>query len=180
VLVGGQSSRMGRDKALLPTGSRFLVQQIADAVGAVAGSVALVGSPDTYRNRFALDCLDDMRPGYGPLSGIHAAVSSGRGDYNLIVACDMPAVPQGLFAALFAVAEKHQARCVVTIDSARNVHPLCAVYHHDALYAVERALDNSQLRLMDLLRDLDAIRFETSLNVQNCNTPAEWAAFEQA
>jgi molybdopterin-guanine dinucleotide biosynthesis protein A len=138
-----------------------------------------VGRANAYRNRLALDCLDDVRPGYGPLSGIHAALSSGRGEHNLIVACDMPAVPQDLLAALFAAAEKSRSRCVVTVD-ATGTHPLCAVYHHSALAAVERALDNSQLCLMDLLHDLGAVRFESSINVQNCNTPAEWAAALEA
>jgi molybdenum cofactor guanylyltransferase len=167
---------MSRDKALLPAGSGFLVQQIADSVSAVAGSVALVGRSNTYRGRFAIDCMDDLRPGYGPLSGIHAALSSGRGDYNLILACDMPAVPQTLLAGLFAAAEKLAVQCVVTVDATGKIHPLCAVYHRAALDTVERALDNSQLRLMDLLSALDAVRLETSVPVQNCNTPAEWAA----
>jgi molybdopterin-guanine dinucleotide biosynthesis protein A len=180
VLVGGQSSRMGRDKALLPSQSGPLVLEIADRVAAAVGNVVLVGRRAVYRDRLGLDCLDDVRPGYGPLSGIHAALHSGRGDYNLILACDMPGIPEELLVSLFETAKARSARCVVTVDAAGEVHPLCAVYHRDALDAVEHAMDASRLCLMDLLRDLDALRFESPLTVQNCNTPAEWTAFQRS
>src|ERR1700761_7300390 len=75
VLVGGRSSRMGRDKALLPSGSGTLVKEIADSVAAVSGNVALIGRPESYRS-LGYDCLEDICPGLGPLSGIHTALHS--------------------------------------------------------------------------------------------------------
>ena len=45
VLTGGRSSRMGRDKALLPIEGSVLVERAAERVRAAAGSVTLIGAP---------------------------------------------------------------------------------------------------------------------------------------
>ena len=46
VLTGGQSTRMGRDKAMLPWSGRTMIEVIADTVREAAGSVTLVGAPE--------------------------------------------------------------------------------------------------------------------------------------
>src|SRR5205814_2477042 len=60
VLVGGKSSRMGRDKALLPFQGSTLLEHIALHVAAAAGSVTLIGEPDKYR-RLGFPVLTDNR-----------------------------------------------------------------------------------------------------------------------
>jgi molybdenum cofactor guanylyltransferase len=49
VLAGGRSSRMGRDKALIPCGDHTLIGHIARVVERACGSVVLVGCPERYR-----------------------------------------------------------------------------------------------------------------------------------
>ncbi|HEX4773139.1 MAG TPA: molybdenum cofactor guanylyltransferase [Bryobacteraceae bacterium] len=180
VLVGGQSSRMGRDKAFLPSTSGPLVAEIAGSLAAVTENVALVGRPDLFRSLLHYDCLDDVCPGFGPLSGIHTALKSRRGEYNLILACDMPGADRTLLMSLLQCAAARAVRCVVPVDAAGKKHPLCAVYHSTALEAVEDAIRLSRPRLMDLLSDLDAFPFECEMTIPNCNTPAEWAAYQSA
>jgi molybdenum cofactor guanylyltransferase len=179
VLVGGQSSRMGRDKAFLPSASGPLVKEVAGNVAAAAGNVALVGRPDLFRSLFDYDCLEDMCPGFGPLSGIHTALKSRRGEYNLILACDMPGADPSLLASLLHCAATRAVPCVVPVDAAGKKHPLCGVYHRNALEAVENALSSSRPCLMDLLSELDAFPFECEMTIPNCNTPAEWAAYQR-
>src|SRR6058998_1400393 len=91
VLVGGRSSRMGRDKACLPLQGRTLLEHVAAAVAAAAGSVTLVGSPERYQN-LGFRVIADSLPGCGPLGGIHTALGASPADWNLIVACDMPGI----------------------------------------------------------------------------------------
>jgi molybdenum cofactor guanylyltransferase len=179
VLVGGHSSRMGCNKALLPLRSGLLIEEIAAKVCAAAGTVALVGEPERYRH-LGLDCLPDLRPGMGPLGGIEAALESGRGEWNLILACDMPGLENDWLWRLLLKARETDAQCVAGREPSGAVHPLFAVYRSGCLRLVREALNAGRLRLMDLLRERDAITFEISTAVWNINTPQQWAAWEQA
>lgn len=172
VLVGGHSSRMGRDKALLKWNSRPLLQDVAEAA-AVAGSVALIGDTDRYRE-FNFDCFPDLRAGCGPLAGIEAALETGRGDLNLILACDMPGLDREWLRRLLAEAEKRGTLCLASRDS-RGLHPLCAVYRTACLPIVRTALDSGHLKLLDLLQRLNAAGLETGFPISNLNTPQDWA-----
>lgn len=178
VLVGGHSSRMGRDKALLRLDSHALVENVAARVLEVAGNIALIGPEEPYRT-LQFECLPDLRPGLGPLAGIETALAAGRGDLNLIVACDMPGIRTAWLRQLLRRAEQSDAPCVAIRDEKRIVHPLCAVYRSSCLPEVQRALNDGRLRAQNLIGDLGAVFVEIGTSLENVNTPQEWAAWQQ-
>ena len=178
VLVGGRSSRMGRDKALLPWRDGTLVEGIAAHVRDAAGNVALVGRPEFSEVPF-IECIPDLRPGFGPLSGIETALATGRGELNLIHACDLFVSEHGWLKKLFEAAETSGAKCVITMDGDGRLHPLCAVYHSDCLAEIQKALDNNQLKLMDVVEELGAERLGLSGAVWNLNTPENWQVLQE-
>ena len=179
VLVGGQSSRMGRDKALLPWNSAPLVEDVIAKVQAAAGSIKLIGDPSRYRH-LGYDCVPDRRWSLGPLAGIEAALSSHRGELNLIAACDMPGLQLAWLRLLLERAAQSDALCTLLLDSNGAMHPLCAVYRSDCLPVVQNALDQRQLKLMDLVAGLNAQTVTVPTPVWNVNTPEEWSAWQQA
>jgi molybdenum cofactor guanylyltransferase len=179
VLVGGRSSRMGRDKARLPWNSRLLVQEVANAVSTIAGNVALVGEPQRYRD-LGIECLPDLRRGLGPLAGIEAALASGRGILNMIVACDMPGLEAHWLSRLLQTARETTADCVVARDIGGALHPLCAVYHQNGLPQIRQALEAGELRLLDLIEKLATATVEIDKTISNINTPEEWSSWERA
>lgn len=175
VLVGGQSRRMGRDKALLPWKSGVLVEEIAAKAAAVAGTVTLIGNPARYAH-LNFPCIPDMRSGFGPLSGIETALAAGHGELNLILACDMPEVETAHLERLMTIATESGEKCVVTADASGFIHPLCAVYRTGCLEAVESALDDGRLKLMSLVQDLHAKVVSVADSIRNINTFEEWEA----
>lgn len=86
VLAGGQSLRMGRDKALLEYGASTLLRHQVNTLAQVCGRVMVSGVYPGY------DCLSDIRPGMGPLSGMHSAAMQFGTNSLLFLPVDMPAI----------------------------------------------------------------------------------------
>ena len=172
VLVGGQSRRMGRDKALLADGSGPLVEKVALEVRKAAGSVALLGDPARY-GHLGLAVIPDVIAGCGPMSGLHSALSSTETEWILIVACDLPNVDAEFLKRLLNEA-RPGVRCIAA-QTAAGLEPLCAVYHRNTRIEVEEALREGRLRMRDLLAQLGAIGVEAdSRLVRNVNTEEDW------
>ena len=178
VLAGGQSTRMGTDKARLPLGSHCLVEDVAGKISAAAGNVALVGSQERYTD-LPFECLDDLRPGFGPISGIETALASRRGDLNLIAGCDMPRLEIAWLRELILQARSSEALCVVAHDADGRTHPLCAVYKAACLPLVSRAIDERRLKLMDLIAELKPDFFLIRHSLPNLNRPEDWISWQE-
>jgi molybdopterin-guanine dinucleotide biosynthesis protein B len=114
------------------------------------------------------------------LAGIEAALLSGRGDRNLIVACDMPGLYAEWLRRLLSDSAETGALCTTLLDSNGAIQPLCAVYRSGCLPAIQKALYNRRLKLLDVLQELGARTVSVSCPVANVNTPEEWAAWQEA
>jgi molybdopterin-guanine dinucleotide biosynthesis protein A len=176
VLVGGRSTRMGRDKALLPYRGVTLVQHVAVCVEAAAGSVALVGPPEAY-GALGYPVIPDVYPGQGPLSGIHAALGSSRAEWSLIVACDMPSVTPEFLRSLLEAAEQEGGDCLLPCSPSGRPEPLCAVYRRSALPVLAEALHRNVRKVTAALEGLRVIGWPVAAAAwfENVNTPREWA-----
>jgi len=157
VLAGGNSARMGADKALLEFGGQTLLERAVAAMCAVSDQVAIVGEPAKYA-KYAVSeggastcrsVVADIFPGCGPLGGIHAALGHSTAQWNLMLAVDMPFVTSELLAFLFEAAENaaededkdKDSDVIVTVPRAgQRLQPLCAVYRREFAMAAEQAL----------------------------------------
>jgi molybdopterin-guanine dinucleotide biosynthesis protein A len=176
VLTGGHSSRMGRDKALLPIDGSLLVERTAQVVRDAAGSATLIGAPARYAH-LGLPVLPDLVENCGPLGGLHAALKTTRADWNLVAACDMPGLTPAFLSDLLAAAQQLGCACLAP-QTDSGLHPLCAVYHRRAADAVEFAIQHKRFKMHDLLKSLGAVSWpvaDASL-LENVNTPLEWGA----
>ncbi len=192
VLVGGHSTRMGRDKALLEFQGSTLAGRIAECVRRVAGNVTLIGRPERYRE-LGYTVIPDRVPGCGPLGGVYTALSASHAEWNLMVACDMPLVTTEFLEALFSNAESGPSTvdCVVSelttagsesatpgAPEASRLDPLCAVYHRRCATAARRAIDRRILKMHDFLSTLRLRRYPVAdpALLSNINTPPEWSS----
>ena len=180
VLVGGNSSRMGRDKASLPFHGTTLAQSVAETVRAAAGTVSLVGSP--HRHAFlGYPIVPDVYAGEGPLGGILTALRQSTADWNLIVACDMPRLSAGFLGELLDAAESCECDALVPAGPSGRLEPLCAVYHRRSWQGLYCAFAGGVRKIAVALKGVRAVTWpapEVSY-FQNVNTPEDWAAYER-
>jgi molybdenum cofactor guanylyltransferase len=183
VLAGGASKRMGQPKALLPYRGTTLVEHVAKIVAEATGSVTpasviVIGDPGSL-GHLGLPVVPDELPSYGPASGIYTALRVTNTDWNLVVACDMPAVTPDLLRVLLLRAETAERNCVAATGPYGQPEPLCAVYHRRCLPALTRSIRDKRLRMRDFVKEIGAIWVPVDkLALANVNTPAEWAEFE--
>lgn len=92
VLAGGQSRRMGTDKALLPlvAGGPPMLRVVLDRLSAVADETIVVADDRPRYAALGARVVPDLSRHVGALGGIHAAIAWSAHEYCLVVACDMP------------------------------------------------------------------------------------------
>lgn len=176
VLTGGRSSRMGRDKALLPIEGSLLVERTAERVRAAAGSVTLIGAPGRYAH-LGLPVVPDLIEDCGPIGGLYTALKMTRADWNLLVACDMPGVTAEFLSQLLDAARVRGSTCLVP-ETESGLHPLCAVYHRRAIRTVASAIEHKLFKMHDLLEVLGAVSWPVAdvSMLENVNTPLQWGS----
>jgi molybdopterin-guanine dinucleotide biosynthesis protein A len=173
VLAGGQSKRMGQDKAQLNWRGVTLLDHMVHLLQTVAQTVHVVGR----------DTLPDHRPGLGPLSGIATGLDISRTDANLFVALDLPFLTTD-FLKFFTLRLKSSSQPLLacTIESA---FPLCLGAWRPMLPEVNRCLDARQLSVRGIIEashseiiteaELRLAGFAPSI-FRNINTPDEYRA----
>lgn len=183
ILAGGNSTRMGSDKASIEFQGLTLLARSLDIARNLTQNVFIVGSRHKFEQYAQV--IEDEIPNCGPLGGIHAALRSSPTDCNLILAVDMPFVTPSLLQYLIARArEQPNVRAVVPRWNGRW-QPLCAVYRREFALAAEPALRIGKNRI-DLLFDsvstraiekeeLESAGFSSDV-FRNMNTPEELLA----
>jgi molybdenum cofactor guanylyltransferase len=144
ILAGGQSSRMGTDKAFIELEGRTLLARALELARSVSDDVRIVGRQEKYSS-FA-PTIEDIFPGCGPLAGIHAALRASPKDLNLILAVDVPFLSSGLLEYIIERAES--AVATVTVPRiAQGFQPLCAVYRGAFADTAEQALRHGRYKI---------------------------------
>jgi len=183
VLVGGESSRFGSDKALIWWQGRPLVVWVAEQVRIAAGSVTLVGRPEKYQG-LGLPVIADAVAGWGPLAGLSVALQHSPAEWNLLVACDMPYLGAPFLQHLLRLAAVEPADILLPVDGQGRAEPLCAVYSFRCGEVIAGALRRGVHKMTDAfaglcVRELPPAEYAAfdphGLLLANLNTPAALA-----
>ena len=184
VLAGGQSRRMGRDKALMQLGDQTLIERVLAAAYPLGYPRVIIGDPVAY-GQLGLPVHPDRRPKLGPLGGLYTALSATTAPV-LLLACDLPFLTPAFLRYLVSRRGSHQA---VVPHTATGLQPLCALYEPSCLAAVETAIQADQLSMRDLLSNLnlDLVKEkdwrpydERGLLFANLNAPEEYERAQAA
>ena len=155
VLAGGQSRRMGMDKAFIELEGQSLLVRALNLVTGITPNVQILGSKANF-GEFG-KVVEDQFPNHGPLGGIHAALRASSSELNLILAVDMPFVPEKFLRYLVGIARQHDAVVTVPKVSGRW-QPLCAIYRPPFADLAQNALQKGHNKI-------DALYRETTLQV---------------
>jgi molybdopterin-guanine dinucleotide biosynthesis protein A len=188
IQAGGQSSRMGEDKALKPFLGRPLIQRVVERLGPMADEVIVTTNrPEAYAF-LELPLFPDLKPGRGALGGLYTALASASCDVVVVAACDMPFAGKALFEHMHRLLVEEAADVVIP-QSDEGLEPLHAVYRRGTCVpAIEAAIEADQWKVIawfpqvkvytlkpDEVKRLDP----DGLAFWNLNTPEEFAEAER-
>ena len=102
VLAGGQSNRMGRDKAFLLLADRPLIAHALSTLREAGLPAAIAGASTAGDSALAAyaPIVRDPQPGLGPLAGICAALAAVSTRYVAFLPVDLPFLPPSLIVYL--------------------------------------------------------------------------------
>lgn len=180
VLAGGKSSRMGRNKALLPYQGSTLIECVIERMRSVFQNVILsVNEPGAYPNLPLLEVVDRF-PETGPMGAIASVLSSGE-NRIFCAACDMPFLNAQLMEYLCSFSD---CDAVIPVWHGR-VESIHALYSSAMLPDFERLLDEGRYKIADALLQWH-VRYVNEEEIRpidpkgesfrNINTPDEFGA----
>ncbi len=180
VLCGGQSRRMGRDKAALSFGPETLLERVVRLVR-VAASEVVVAAAAGQAVPQGVQVSVDTAAGGGPLPALLDALNLIQRPFVWVVACDTPLLQPALGSLLFDLCAGHDA--AVPVVDGRRV-PTCAVYRTAALRDRQAAFGSPRDRsLSSFVEPLDLQEVGTAeleaadpglRSFAACNTPQEY------
>ena len=188
IQAGGQSTRMGENKALKPFLGRPLIQRVLDRLAPVADELLVTSNQPAELSFLSLPLIPDLKPGRGALGGLYTALASAHHDLVAVVACDMPFASAPLISACVGIMQA-EAADVVIAKTAEGYEPLHALYRRDTcLPAIQSAIDADQWRVIAWFPKVN-VRTLTEEELQrhdpqglaflNLNTPEEFQEAER-
>ena len=154
LLAGGESRRMGKDKATLLFRGKLLWQIQLDLLRKLEPAEILVSARTNPTWRPAdVELVPDTFPSRGPLSGLAASLDRISTSHLLALAIDMPWMSEKYLKFLCA---KIEPGCGVVPKIGDRVQPVAAIYPREAAIDFRKALTGADFSLQTLVLDLVA------------------------
>jgi molybdopterin-guanine dinucleotide biosynthesis protein MobB len=184
LLAGGQSTRMGEDKAFAPFQDGTLLEWMRDRFAAVFSHVFVVARDPSRFHGLGLPVVMDALPEGGSAVGIYTAVLAAPTERVICLACDMPFVTP-LF--LRTLADRSEGFDVFVPRHGDYMQPLCAAYGKGTLDPYWEFIRSGGRRIFDIYPNMntgyldmdDGSHGDPEALFMNANTPAELEAARQ-
>jgi len=187
ILAGGQSRRLGRDKASLLLDGQPLLTRTVHTLSVLSDDLIVVTNrPEQYDDwdlpaRF----VPDERRGVGALMGVYSGLKAARHPRALALACDMPFLNPDLLRHMLSRTND----CDVTIPRLGEfLEPLHAIYRKTCLPALAALLEQNRRQIIAFFPQVRACHLEKDeierfdplhLSFVNVNTPENWTQVQE-
>ncbi len=186
VLAGGQSSRMGQDKALLTIGKQTLLSYVCNVAQESANWVYIV-TPwvEKYRNIVAHpSCyllqetlVSPEKKSNCPLIGFYQGLQQVKTEWVLLLACDLPRLNSAEIKRWCKhLTDMPQDAIALLPRHSKGWEPLCGFYRSNCLSSIKEYLDCGGRSFQNWLKENKVIELEVSDRgvLFNCNTQEDW------
>ena len=174
IMAGGKSSRMKRDKALLPFGDYNSLAEYQYKKFKPFFSKVYISAKNNKFD-FSVEVIEDVYADSSPLVALVSIFETLKEiDELLVLSVDAPFVDIGVLKKLKEEAKKESA--VIVVDSKNGIEPLCAIYRRTTLPFAKQMLQENRHRLQTLLESVSTqkVFFSDEKLFLNMNYPADY------
>lgn len=177
VLAGGESSRMGREKALVAYNGKKLIEYSLESISGIEGRPLVVSNNNEVVSFLAdVEVIPDFLLGRGPLGGIFTALEHCKDDI-IIVACDTPLLKKETVEML--VTEWGNADITVYTNEGK-IYPFPGIYSISLIKSLEKRLEGAgrDLSMQDFIRNTGNVKYieitDEVSTLNGINTPDDY------
>jgi molybdopterin-guanine dinucleotide biosynthesis protein A len=151
VLAGGESRRMGRDKAFLKLEGIPMIEHVLRTLRTIfPRTIIVTNNPSAYASYEAAVVTDAVKK-QCPLAGIYSGLLSSAEEYNFVAACDMPFLNPDLITYMTGLVDGYDI--VVPMTAGRNVEPLHAIYSKRLLPVIKKQLHGDERKIQGIFKE---------------------------
>ena len=140
ILAGGDSKRMGVNKALLKVGNKTIIERSRDLMQNIFEKVFLSTNDFETYMFLNIPMIADIYKSLGPLSGIHAGLVASETKINFFLSCDLPLMSEEMIR--FICEQRTEKPISISSAEGRNQY-LCGIYNKSLIPTVEDILQSS-------------------------------------
>lgn len=172
ILVGGDSSRMGADKATYEVDGTSMAVRVAQAAqSAGASEILLIGGTQAKAKKLVGTWKKDSFPGEGPLGGVITALKSAAHDSVVVLSCDMPFITDAVISSLVRGLGDAQA----SVGRTDRLNWLCAAWSKEECLSTLQSVWKRNERAVHraaVLLDVAEVPVP-AVAVRNINSPSD-------
>ncbi|KST69314.1 molybdenum cofactor guanylyltransferase [Mastigocoleus testarum] len=181
ILAGGQSFRMGEDKALISYNDVPILQHVYQVAAACTENVYVL-SPwnERYQQILPPECkyLIESQPGRGPLFGFAEGLSQIPNDWILLLACDLPLLKVEILQGWINQLSELPLSIDALVPQRSDIwEPMCAFYRREVLAELQGFLQTGGRSFQKWFSHICVqplpVDTQTNLMLYNCNTPLD-------
>jgi molybdopterin-guanine dinucleotide biosynthesis protein A len=151
ILAGGQSFRMGADKAMLQINGKALLEKAIEICRPVCDEI-LIGSNNSKHEDFGFPVIPDEIKNCGPMGGIFSCLKKSETNWNFVISVDSAFVTEDFVQ--FLISETGVFDAVVPIHE-KGKEPLVALYHINCLPVIQERIELKDYKMHHLLNVLN-------------------------
>jgi molybdopterin-guanine dinucleotide biosynthesis protein A len=188
IQAGGNSSRMGTPKSLLPFLGMPLLERLYRNLSPIAAEVLVVCNAEAQLPDLPVRVVPDTISGLGALGGLFTAMTEAQYELVAVVACDLPFANAGILAAAADLLRQTGLDAAVPKSASEYFDPLHAVYRRDVCRAaIQKAIQEQKRRLISWFPDVQVLELDMEfcreydprgLAFFNINTPEDFTRAE--
>jgi molybdopterin-guanine dinucleotide biosynthesis protein A len=174
IFAGGKSSRMKRDKSLLPFAQYSTLTEYQYSRLSQLFSHVYISCKSKNKFNFQANFIEDVEDDYAPTSGFIASLQTLQSEKIFVISVDTPFISQSEIANILEHDDDTLDATIARLNG--KIQPLCGVYHQSLKEKFLQMSKKSEHKLGFLLQKVKTnyVDFSDEENFLNLNHPHEY------